>query len=164
MVRVTDVLVDVHMDVSDVPNVPPLHIRKARRKDRFAMKLLNENNLSENYSLEFWTDLLTNYPGKSLVLENAQGELKGYLLSNGSLLCSFVVDGSVRNCGWGSQLLERWCSIPDLQYPLELQVRTTNQAALHLYEKYGFETVDTLSQYYKNPTADAYLMRKTKQT
>ncbi len=41
-----------------------------------------------------------------------------------------------------------------------LEVRPTNQAAIRLYESYGFERLATRKDYYRNPVEDCLVMRK----
>jgi ribosomal-protein-alanine N-acetyltransferase len=42
-----------------------------------------------------------------------------------------------------------------------LEVRQSNQAARALYRSLGFQEVSTRREYYRNPTEDALLLRKT---
>jgi ribosomal-protein-alanine N-acetyltransferase len=39
-----------------------------------------------------------------------------------------------------------------------LEVRSSNEAAIHLYEKYGFEFLCIRKNYYQKPTEDANIM------
>lgn len=39
-----------------------------------------------------------------------------------------------------------------------LEVRASNEAAIHLYEKYGFEFLCVRKEYYQKPTEDANIM------
>lgn len=39
-----------------------------------------------------------------------------------------------------------------------LEVRASNEAAIHLYEKYGFEFICIRKKYYQKPTEDANIM------
>jgi len=41
---------------------------------------------------------------------------------------------------------------------ISLEVRTTNQKAVSLYQKLGFSIVGTRKHFYKNPPDDAYVM------
>ena len=45
------------------------------------------------------------------------------------------------------------------QYGSYLEVRASNEAAIALYQKYGFKKVGTKPSYYSSPQEDAYLMR-----
>lgn len=46
--------------------------------------------------------------------------------------------------------------------PLTLEVRSSNEIAIHLYEKYGFEKLGMRKNYYthNNKTEDAIIMTK----
>lgn len=43
---------------------------------------------------------------------------------------------------------------------ITLEVRMSNEAAIHLYEKYGFQNISIRKQYYRNPIEDACIMQK----
>ena len=42
-----------------------------------------------------------------------------------------------------------------------VEVRTTNESAIALYKKFGFETISVRKKYYSAPVCDGYVMRKT---
>jgi len=42
-----------------------------------------------------------------------------------------------------------------------LEVRTTNEGAIALYKKCGFEQISIRKNYYSSPVCDGYVMRKT---
>lgn len=44
-----------------------------------------------------------------------------------------------------------------------LEVRKSNQTAIHLYEKFGFVTEGVRKNYYEMPKEDAYVMKRSKQ-
>ena len=69
------------------------------------------------------------------------------------------------NRGVGTKLLERILDFAKHQAKSEivsLEVRSDNQAAIHLYEKYGFEKIGTFKGYFKinGELADCDLMEK----
>jgi ribosomal-protein-alanine N-acetyltransferase len=144
------------------PPSPHPFIRKARRKDRFDMKLCNERNLKENYSLETWEQFLLHYPGQSYVVMNPQlnpQQVIGYLLSDGTTILSLAVDTEYRRQGWGNQLLSTFLKEENGRHsPLFLHVRVSNLPALTLYTKHGFKIQKTVSDYYSNPQENAYYM------
>jgi len=76
-------------------------------------------------------------------------------------IISICVDPSFRRRGIGSRLMmmaERYF-IEERACTSKLEVKTTNQEALRMYEKLGYEIVDVLKRYYKDGS-DAYLMTK----
>lgn len=58
-----------------------------------------------------------------------------------------------RKKGYGSKLISYLVS---LNKPISLEVKADNNAAIHLYEKYGFKIVSVRKGYYKG--IDGYLM------
>ena len=45
-------------------------------------------------------------------------------------------------------------------YSLTLEVRASNDAAIHLYEKLGYQQVGCRKNYYHHPKEDAFILRK----
>jgi len=138
-----------------------MFIRKARHKDRHEMKMCNERNLSENYILEFWTNTLLQHPGLSLVLcDKDSGHVKGYLLSDSTIILSFAIDQECRKQGWGTQLLSTFFQLEGLFSTISLHVRVTNEGAIALYKKHGFEVTEEITEYYRNPTENGFIMQR----
>lgn len=42
-----------------------------------------------------------------------------------------------------------------------LHVQINNEIAVNFYKKFGFETIETIKDYYKIEPADAYILQKT---
>ena len=76
-------------------------------------------------------------------------------------LNNIVVKKSCRGRGLGGELLESLIDIcSDLNIKtFTLEVNTTNEHAIHLYEKFGFKNLGIRKKYYNN-TQDAYIMTK----
>jgi len=75
-------------------------------------------------------------------------------------LLQIAVDSSARRCGIGDSLMAAI-----LEYAADnvlpsvfLEVRSSNSAAIGLYEKHGFKPVRTRKDYYDDPTEDAVVM------
>ncbi len=64
-----------------------------------------------------------------------------------------IVFDDYRNMGYGSMLIEYLIS---LDKPISLEVKSNNNVAIHLYEKFGFKIVSTRKGYYNG--IDGYLM------
>ena len=75
-------------------------------------------------------------------------------------LCNMAVDASCRKRGIGYTLLtEAIKIIKEMKVEkLLLEVRESNQTAISLYRKIGFETIGVRKAYYSAPTEDAILM------
>lgn len=77
-------------------------------------------------------------------------------------ITNIVTNVHYRNQGIASKLLEE--IIHKIKNkPLTLEVRSSNEPAIHLYEKFGFEKIGIRKNYYtyNNKTEDAIIMTKT---
>jgi ribosomal-protein-alanine N-acetyltransferase len=73
-----------------------------------------------------------------------------------------AVDDRLRRQGIASTLLDRLFELadkPNAQYTLE--VRTSNDAAIRLYERFGFRTSGRRRAYYHDNREDALIMWRT---
>ena len=77
-------------------------------------------------------------------------------------ITNIAVHPEFRNAGVGSRLLESLleiCSGNDME-AVTLEVRKSNLAALHLYQKYGFAVEGSRRRYYADNGEDALIMWK----
>jgi len=77
-------------------------------------------------------------------------------------LMNIAVDDRLRHQGIATTLLERLfeqADRPNAQYTLE--VRTSNDAAIRLYERFGFRTAGRRRAYYHDNREDALIMWRT---
>jgi [ribosomal protein S18]-alanine N-acetyltransferase len=95
-----------------------------------------------------------------------EGRLVGYLVCSRYdtvwHLMNVAVDPSMRRQGIASALLERLFELGDQpaeQYTLE--VRTSNQDAIRLYERFGFRAAGRRRAYYHDNREDALIMWRT---
>jgi ribosomal-protein-alanine N-acetyltransferase len=105
----------------------------------------------------------------------ARGEMAGWVAVNESKVCGFLVARRVgsdieilnfavrpneRRCGIGQALLchaMQWARDLNAQNVL-LEVRASNYAALHFYQRRGFAVVGRRPRYYVSPIEDALLL------
>ncbi len=91
--------------------------------------------------------------------------IAGYLLysslSQEAELLRIAIRTELRGRGYGSRLFRFWLEYLGGENPerVFLEVRAGNQAAIHLYKKYGFEKIAGRKDYYKNPVEDACVMQ-----
>ncbi|MBZ0265460.1 ribosomal protein S18-alanine N-acetyltransferase [bacterium] len=89
--------------------------------------------------------------------------LSGYLISfvyaGEAHLFNIAILPKFRQRGYASELLSHWMNIITVMDArvVYLEVRHSNQAAISLYEKFGFRTVGVRTKYYSNGE-DAILM------
>ncbi len=148
-------------------------IRRASVSDIVPVMEINLKTLPEHYSDYFYEAILAEMPEAFLIAE-ADGRHVGYIMckiehgfSNFKKLgfvkkghmVSVAVLGRYRRGGIGRALVEEAISGVGLRGCDEfyLEVRCSNNAAVKMYERLGFEVRQNLGAYYKDGE-DAYLM------
>lgn len=98
---------------------------------------------------------------------HADGSIAGFSClmccgEEGEIL-NIAVRTSARKNGIGQLLMDAMLTegSADGVRDFYLEVRESNAAARHLYEKNGFETLGIRKRYYSKPVEDAVIMRKT---
>lgn len=119
--------------------------------------LLNDN-FSQVYNLN---EILEDKLSKVIVYE--KDKIIGFIIATDLIetcdILSIVVDPEHRKKGIASNLIAYLISELDPSLKLiTLEVATKNTAAINLYDKFGFEVVNTRKKYYKDD--DAYLMAR----
>ncbi|MET3558108.1 ribosomal-protein-alanine N-acetyltransferase [Streptococcus rupicaprae] len=102
-----------------------------------------------------------NKPDTDCFVAMADGEMVGFLTIQdlvGELeITNIAVKSSYQGRGLADQLM---ANLADLDQPIFLEVRASNQAAQRLYIKHGFVAVGNRKNYYHNPTEDAVVMKR----
>ncbi|MBR2068118.1 MAG: ribosomal protein S18-alanine N-acetyltransferase, partial [Solobacterium sp.] len=104
-------------------------------------------------------------PFCELYVEEEEGMILGYLdfwiLYEQAQIANIAVAKKAQRKGIGAKFIDFAINkaIQKKCETISLEVRTTNIAAIALYEKFGFENVAIRKQYYENGE-DAYLMVK----
>lgn len=88
------------------------------------------------------------------------GYIAAYAIHKGGYIASIAVDFPFQQRGFGRRLLEDVHAIFRQRsiHTVKLHVRTTNRAAIALYQKLGYSIERTVPRYYEDRAA-AYLMR-----
>jgi ribosomal-protein-alanine N-acetyltransferase len=152
-----------------------LKLRKFLPDDLQGVMQINRVCLPENYTDFFFMDLHQRFPEAFIVAEE-NGQIAGYImcrievgLSNygfGGLIrkghvVSIAVLPQYRRKGVAHLLIRR--ALDGMQFykakQCFLEVRVTNDAAITLYKKLGFEITRTINGYYSDGE-DAYVMTK----
>ncbi len=143
-----------------------MKIEFLKEKDVSALSALEKASFSKPWSEESLRELLGSDRAAVLgVFE--EGELLGYsvlewVLDEGSLT-NIAVAPQMRRRGYASKLMEETVSLAkekNMSF-IFLEVRVSNESAVSLYKKYGFEEVGVRKNYYSAPTEDALLMTLT---
>jgi ribosomal-protein-alanine N-acetyltransferase len=150
-------------------------LRKFAPGDLQSVMQINRICLPENYTDYFFMDLNQRFP-ETFIVADENGKIAGYImcrievgLSNfgfGGLIkkghvVSIAVLPQYRQKGIAHALISR--ALEGMQYykakQCFLEVRVTNETAITLYKKLGFEITRTISGYYSDGE-DAYVMTK----
>lgn len=101
-----------------------------------------------------------------LTAETAQGEVLGYagmhnILGEG-YIDNIAVFPQARRKGIGSALVNALCTYGEQNglVFVTLEVRPSNEPALSLYQKYGFQQEGIRRGYYRHPTEDAWILTR----
>jgi len=136
---------------------------------------INRTCLPENYTSFFFLDLYRRFPLTFLVAEEDE-EIVGYIMCRietglpnfgffGLIKKGHVVSIAVmpkhRRKGIGCMLMKEAMKNMEKYNAKEcfLEVRVSNQPAINLYKKLGFQIVKTITHYYMDGE-DAYLMAR----
>jgi len=150
-------------------------LRKFALTDLQTVMEINRLSLPENYTDSFFVDLYKRFP-ETFIVADEDGEIVGYImcrieagLSNLSLggvikkghVVSVAVVLHHRRKGFGEALVARAIEAMRLYKAKQcfLEVRVTNDSAVSLYKKLGFEVARTVHGYYADGE-DAHVMTK----
>ncbi len=151
------------------------NIRKFIPEDLQSVMQINRVCLPENYTDFFFVDLHQRFP-ETFIVSEEEGKISGYImcrievgLSNfgfGGLVrkghvVSIAVMPQARRKGVAQAIINK--ALQGMEYYKAkqgfLEVRVTNDVAITLYKKLGFEITRTISGYYSDGE-DAYVMTK----
>ncbi|MEW6506024.1 MAG: ribosomal protein S18-alanine N-acetyltransferase [Chloroflexota bacterium] len=150
-------------------------LRKFGMGDLQKVMQINRACLPENYTDFFFVDLYRRFPETFMVAE-ADGEIVGYIMCrievglgsfgiSGLLKKGHVVSVAVlpehRRRGIGEALVKSAMEAMRQYHAKQcyLEVRVTNESAVQLYRKLGFEVTRTVHGYYADGE-DAHVMTK----
>ena len=131
-------------DIEEVVSIEKLYFNKSWSKKTF-------QNLLDHQDVEVWVAL-------------QGGDLLGYVVlqcsGDEAELINIAVRKGKRKLGIGSALLSKTVDVAvglDVK-KLFLEVRSSNQQAISLYERFGFDQVGMRKNYYSNPREDAQIL------
>lgn len=140
-------------------------IRRMQESDLPAVTALEKTYFSVPWSKAGFQESmqLDNY---LFLVAEKEGKVVGYggilwVMDEGDIT-NIVVEESYRGQGLGSALTEALLSAGNAQgiTSFTLEVRVSNQAAIHVYEKLGFVAEGVRKRFYEKPTEDALIMWK----
>lgn len=118
------------------------------------------NDFEDSLAKEDGTTILLVAEEESVVI----GYLVLYTAAGESEIVTIAVSPSARRRGVGLELIEKAIAFSKESSlyieEINLEVRFSNEPAIKLYEKLGFETVGKRPNFYRNPKEDALLMKR----
>ena len=142
-----------------------IQIRAMEREDVDAVSRLEEETFSMPWSREAFLEMITKEDAAYYVAES-DGEIVGgcgVLMAAGEgNITNVAVAEKMRNQGIGTKMV-RYLMEKGTQSGLsayKLEVRVSNAAAIHVYEKLGFCSEGIRPNFYEKPVEDAIIMWK----
>ncbi len=140
-------------------------IRKMKASDVAAIAELEKQCFSDPWSADSIASELVNPLSYWLVAE-VDGQVAGYVGSQSVLdaadMMNIAVSPDYRRQGIAKALVNELTAYLSKNnvIALLLEVRVSNEPAITLYEKMGFQQVGRRPNYYRNPREDALILRK----
>ncbi|MBP5491303.1 MAG: ribosomal protein S18-alanine N-acetyltransferase [Clostridiales bacterium] len=144
-----------------------LLFEKAKQADLETIAAIEKVSFPDPWSVDSLWTFASDETIRALVTakEKETGELVGYYALQYVLdeaeIAIVAVAAKFRRMGIGRQLIEdiiAFCKSKDVS-TIHLEVRSENEAAIHLYRAMGFEENGRRKNYYENPREDAILFR-----
>ena len=135
-------------------------VREMENADIDAVNTLEQRCFTDSWSEAMISNMFSNSYDKVYVLEN-EGEVIGYVNTRDiggdvDLMC-ICIKPEEQGKGYANLLMDR--IMKDPYSTMMLEVRESNERAIALYEKYGFEKYARRKGYYSSPDEDAIIMR-----
>ena len=140
-----------------------LIIRRMKEEDLAQVCAIEEETFSMPWSRSSFQETLSYYHTLFLTAE-LDGEIAGYCGCYQSLeeaeITNIAVRRQLRGHGIGRRLLTELMRLGKEQgaFAYTLEVRVSNQAAIHLYESLGFVSFGIRKNFYERPREDAMVM------
>ncbi len=140
-------------------------IRSMQMEDLDQVMSIEEENFSVPWTRDGYASYLMKGEGLFLTAEE-KGTVLGYcgviLMPPEGDITNVSVSLTARGRGIGRALVEEMLRQTEERgiSTLFLEVRRSNAAAIHLYQKQGFTEVGVRKNYYQKPTEDALIMRR----
>ncbi len=118
------------------------------------------NQIKPNFVVEYDMDKIELYDWLNLLVYEENGKVVGFIeFANnvGSIdIYTIAVDENFKRHGIATKLIDYVKENYDYE-TITLEVRSKNDAAIKMYQKNGFEVINTRKKYYEND--DAYVMQ-----
>ena len=138
-------------------------IKPMKREDVSMVHQVEEACFSVPWSLESFEDIFS-YGENYYLTAWEDNRIVGFIglmaVAGEGDITNVAVLPSYRENGIGDALVSSILSLAKEKNITKImhEVRASNEAAIHLYEKYGFEFLCIRKKYYQKPTEDANIM------
>lgn len=142
-----------------------LIIRELRKEDIEPLSRIEAESFSMPWSPQDFADLLSR-PYCTYLVAEVDGEIVGSSgmtnICNEGNIDNVVVAERFRGRGIATKLMESLLEVGDKMgvEAYTLEVRVSNSAAIHVYEKFGFVSEGIRPGFYEKPKEDAMIMWK----
>ena len=126
---------------------------------------LERECFSTPWSENMLSDALFDPKASFIVAEDGEGGVLGYaglqVVLDEGYIDNIAVDPNARRHGVADELLDVFCRFGAASLAfLTLEVRASNEPAIALYRKHGFEEAGRRKDYYTKPKEDAVIMTR----
>lgn len=126
---------------------------------------LERECFSTPWSEAMLTEVLFDSQASFIVAESEDGGVLGYaglqVVLDEGYIDNIAVEPNARRHGVADELLDVFCRFGEANLAfLTLEVRASNEPAIALYRKHGFEEAGRRKNYYTKPTEDAVIMTR----
>ncbi|KAL7010067.1 N-alpha-acetyltransferase 20 [Cystobasidiomycetes sp. EMM_F5] len=144
-------------------------LRPWRATDMFRFNHVNLDAFTETYSISYYLDNHSRWPGLFCSTEDADGKLTGYNMGKTEghgeewhgHVTALTVSPSYRRLGLARKMMEFLENMSDVAdcYFVDLYVRMSNELAISMYERMGYTVFRRVRDYYGGgvqPPEDAF--------
>jgi [ribosomal protein S18]-alanine N-acetyltransferase len=129
--------------------------------DRAAIVGLESDSFSNPWTAETFDRMLAVPVSRVYVARSVEGRIVGFcacwLIDDELHINTIAVSDTLRGRGIGSRLMSEVLVRTGVQRAT-LEVRRSNEAALRLYDKFGFKVTAIRHKYYENPEEDGLIL------
>lgn len=145
--------------------IKEIHIRPMEKRDVDAVSRLEEETFSMPWSRDAFLEMITKEDAAYYVAESAEEIVGGcgvLMIAGEGNITNVAVKASARNQGIGTKMLRYMIGEGERNglNAFTLEVRVSNAAAIHVYEKLGFRSEGIRPNFYEKPAEDAVIMWK----
>lgn len=146
-------------------NLDNLIIDEMKKEDLDQIVKIEEQSFSDPWQKNFFFMDIENPSALPLVAKLDQkvvGYICLWMILDEIQISNIAVTPELRKKGIGQKMIQKLLKMVEKKdfRRITLDVRMSNQPAINLYEKFGFQKVGQRKNYYRKPQEDALLMEK----